>query len=408
MYNGIGLTTPRGSGTNGYVVRNLSVLRSHETAVERAQSWNAPPPKHREPDGEILEHEKKRKVEVQCLELQLELEDNGLDEADIDGQVQTLRTKLLANLSSMQTNAKSLKPSDTHGIAAAKKDELDRMARALGTRKDYTEGDAFDKEKQEEIRRRRMEERGERERQREEERTRMQAQKEKWEAERKERDRLRRREEDRRRKEREEEMKRRERMPPPPVPVYHRGDRGVDRDRGRRSRSPDRRGPPRDRDDYRKRPSSRSPSPPPRDSHRRPSRSPSPLPRVRRRFDSRSPPRYRRSGSVEPPSRGESGISGSPPPHPKSTRDLDKVKPRSRSPRGRDRRGRSPSRSPSRSPVRSPVRIDRRGRGHTRSPSPPPRGERGSRRGRSPSTESDSSMSVSSRSSSGSRSRSRS
>ncbi|CAL1701673.1 unnamed protein product [Somion occarium] len=363
MYNGIGLTTPRGSGTNGYVVRNLSVLRSHETAVERAQSWNAPPPKHREPDGEILEHEKKRKVEVQCLELQLELEDNGLDEADIDGQVQTLRTKLLANLSSMQTNAKSLKPSDTHGIAAAKKDELDRMARALGTRKDYTEGDAFDKEKQEE---------------------------------------------DRRRKEREEEMKRRERMPPPPVPVYHRGDRGVDRDRGRRSRSPDRRGPPRDRDDYRKRPSSRSPSPPPRDSHRRPSRSPSPLPRVRRRFDSRSPPRYRRSGSVEPPSRGESGISGSPPPHPKSTRDLDKVKPRSRSPRGRDRRGRSPSRSPSRSPVRSPVRIDRRGRGHTRSPSPPPRGERGSRRGRSPSTESDSSMSVSSRSSSGSRSRSRS
>ena len=65
------------SGTNGYVVRNLSVLRNHETAAERAQSWNTPPPKHREPDAGILEHEKKRKVEVQCLELQVELEDKG-------------------------------------------------------------------------------------------------------------------------------------------------------------------------------------------------------------------------------------------------------------------------------------------------------------------------------------------
>jgi serine/arginine repetitive matrix protein 2 len=94
MYNGIGLTTPRGryvflllstqkcffklvaiSGTNGYVVRNLSVLRSHDTQHDRANAWDAAPPKHREPDKEILEHERKRKVEVKCLELQLELED---------------------------------------------------------------------------------------------------------------------------------------------------------------------------------------------------------------------------------------------------------------------------------------------------------------------------------------------
>ena len=93
MYNGIGLTTPRGryvsrcyslyhllstctlvSGTNGYVVRNLSVLRTRDTQNDR-NAWDAAPPKHREPDKEILEHERKRKVEVKCLELQLELED---------------------------------------------------------------------------------------------------------------------------------------------------------------------------------------------------------------------------------------------------------------------------------------------------------------------------------------------
>jgi serine/arginine repetitive matrix protein 2 len=63
------------SGTNGYVVRNLSVVRSRDTQSDRANAWDAAPPKHREPDKEILEHERKRKVEVKCLELQLELED---------------------------------------------------------------------------------------------------------------------------------------------------------------------------------------------------------------------------------------------------------------------------------------------------------------------------------------------
>ncbi|KAI0751433.1 cwf21 domain-containing protein [Daedaleopsis nitida] len=215
MYNGIGLTTPRGSGTNGYVVRNLSAVRSHQSVQDRASAWDVAPPKHREPDAEILEHERKRKVEIKCLELQLQLEEDGVDEEKIEEQVNALRTKLLAEASALVQDAKALKPSDTHGIAAAKKDELNKMARALGTRRDYNEGDAFDREKQEEQRIRRMAEREERERQRDEERAKMQAQKEKWEAERKERDRLRRREEDRRRKERDEESKRRERMPRP-------------------------------------------------------------------------------------------------------------------------------------------------------------------------------------------------
>lgn len=65
------------SGTNGYVVRNLSTLRNHETAADRAAAWDVAPPKHREPDAAILEHERKRKVEVKCLELQLELEEKG-------------------------------------------------------------------------------------------------------------------------------------------------------------------------------------------------------------------------------------------------------------------------------------------------------------------------------------------
>lgn len=143
------------SGTNGYIQRNLSTLRTHETAAERAAAWDVAPPKHREPDAAILEHERKRKVEVKCLELQLQLEDDGyvptlrlllttltnisfdrLEEAEIEAKVAALREELLADLASLETSAKNLKASDTHAIAAAKKVEVDKMARALGIRRD--------------------------------------------------------------------------------------------------------------------------------------------------------------------------------------------------------------------------------------------------------------------------------
>lgn len=56
-------------------MRNLSVLRHHETAEDRAAAWKETPPKHRTPDAGILEHERLRKVEIACLALQLELEE---------------------------------------------------------------------------------------------------------------------------------------------------------------------------------------------------------------------------------------------------------------------------------------------------------------------------------------------
>ncbi|KAG0367100.1 RNA-splicing factor [Mortierella sp. AD032] len=78
-YNGIGLSSARGSGTNGYVVRNLSTL------------------KHRQRDFKPTDHyddEPKRSIEIKCATLQDELEDEGLNEAEIDKQVDALREKL--------------------------------------------------------------------------------------------------------------------------------------------------------------------------------------------------------------------------------------------------------------------------------------------------------------------------
>jgi serine/arginine repetitive matrix protein 2 len=76
-------------------------------------------------------------------------------------------------------------------MAVAKKTELEKMARALGTRGDYQEGDAFDREKQEEARQRRIIEREERGKARldkaktwAEDRKRMEEQRKRWQEER--------------------------------------------------------------------------------------------------------------------------------------------------------------------------------------------------------------------------------
>lgn len=67
------------------------MLRNHQSAVERAAAYeNVAPPKHREPDEAILEHERLRKVEVKCMELQDKLEEEGFVDHHTQCQVSVL------------------------------------------------------------------------------------------------------------------------------------------------------------------------------------------------------------------------------------------------------------------------------------------------------------------------------
>lgn len=83
MYNGIGLTTPRGSGTNGYVQRNLSSLRVKRPRDERGGDRDEKDRErlesqlNRQPNADILEHQRKRQLEVKCAELQDMMEEQG-------------------------------------------------------------------------------------------------------------------------------------------------------------------------------------------------------------------------------------------------------------------------------------------------------------------------------------------
>ncbi|KAK9458320.1 cwf21 domain-containing protein [Dipodascopsis uninucleata] len=98
-YNNIGLSTPRGSGTNGYVTRNVAHTYNRDQVPYSKKSYDRGHDDdfevQRAPAKEILDHDEKRKIELKCIELRDELEDEGVDEEEIEKRVEYLRHSLL-------------------------------------------------------------------------------------------------------------------------------------------------------------------------------------------------------------------------------------------------------------------------------------------------------------------------
>lgn len=76
-YNGVGILTPRGTGTSGHVQTNKFNLRRAPVPKFGEGKPGALPAADKKPNQEILEHNRKRQVEVKLLELQDELEAQG-------------------------------------------------------------------------------------------------------------------------------------------------------------------------------------------------------------------------------------------------------------------------------------------------------------------------------------------
>lgn len=78
MSSNVGLNTPRGSGTSGYVQKNAANLRPRDnTAPYPKDGLDSIRHRQRQPDHEILEHDRKREIEVKVFELRDKLEDDG-------------------------------------------------------------------------------------------------------------------------------------------------------------------------------------------------------------------------------------------------------------------------------------------------------------------------------------------
>jgi hypothetical protein len=151
MADNVGLTTPRGSGTSGYVQKNRSLLRPRDKIQPYPKDFEYAKHRPRQPDAEILEHEAKRDIEVKVLELRDKLEDEGVDEDEIDDQCEGLRRKLdqeRKDGKDMGPNAKRLKSHQVHDLAKAKLEESERLRKALGISEDYEEGSHWKKQEE--------------------------------------------------------------------------------------------------------------------------------------------------------------------------------------------------------------------------------------------------------------------
>ncbi|KAI1384717.1 cwf21-domain-containing protein [Hypoxylon trugodes] len=144
MSDNVGLSTPRGSGTSGYVQRNLAYLRPRDRAAPyNTKDFDSLKHRQRQPDKEILEHDRKREVEVKVFELRDQLEDEGVDEDEIDKRCDALRKELQAKMNKGGKDVmprKPLKSHQVHELADAKIKESERLRNALKISKDYEEG----------------------------------------------------------------------------------------------------------------------------------------------------------------------------------------------------------------------------------------------------------------------------
>ncbi|KAL0407906.1 UNVERIFIED_CONTAM: Serine/arginine repetitive matrix protein 2 [Sesamum radiatum] len=101
MYNGIGLQTPRGSGTNGYIQSNKFFVKPKTNKVvtdssRGFESGQGTAGVTRKPNKEILEHDRKRQIQLKLLVLEEKLIDQGYTDAEIAEKLDEARKSLEA------------------------------------------------------------------------------------------------------------------------------------------------------------------------------------------------------------------------------------------------------------------------------------------------------------------------
>ena len=151
MYNGIGLTTPRGTGTSGHVVKNVSYIRPEffrnkiDANTGKHNNFDAHGLTSSVGNKEILDHNKKREIESKLFELQETMIEQGYTDIEVEEKVAEARKSYGRDRSSAPS--KSSKPTnDSHVRETLKKEENQRIRSAFGIKSNFVEGDSFNEE----------------------------------------------------------------------------------------------------------------------------------------------------------------------------------------------------------------------------------------------------------------------
>lgn len=153
----------RGSGTSGYVQGSKFNLRGPPRTQHGDGLGDAKPPPKRTPNLDILEHNRKREIELQVEMLRDELEGEGFSEEDIEQRLVKYRAEVQDKAEGDPVGKQQKLDGDTHAIAQRKEQHMERIRNAFGFKDDIREGEAFDRELQQEKRQQRIAEREARE-----------------------------------------------------------------------------------------------------------------------------------------------------------------------------------------------------------------------------------------------------
>nr|XP_028949163.1 pre-mRNA-splicing factor cwc-21-like [Malus domestica] len=141
MYNGIGLQIPRGSGTNGYIQTNKFSIKSRTGKVADSSRGFGTGAVTKKPNRDILEHDRKRHIELKLVVLEDKLIDQGLPTLRSPRSLTRLgRLSKLPRLKRSVVDPALLlfpirsKVSDTqtHQIAARKEKQTETLRAVLG------------------------------------------------------------------------------------------------------------------------------------------------------------------------------------------------------------------------------------------------------------------------------------
>ncbi|XP_054168007.1 SRRM2 protein homolog rsr-2-like [Oppia nitens] len=161
MYNGIGLNSARGSGTNGYVQKNLSFVKA---VKDKFQYKSEDDFKRLErelckvPNKDILEHQNKRQIELKCLQMQDNMEMQGFSPEEIETKVREFRETLMKQKDRQKEDSSKRRDlvrdwfreesdknvKETHKLAEMNHKKNDNLKNALRINSNFIEGSSLD------------------------------------------------------------------------------------------------------------------------------------------------------------------------------------------------------------------------------------------------------------------------
>ncbi|CAL1357558.1 unnamed protein product [Linum trigynum] len=144
MYNGIGLQTARGSGTNGYIQTNRFFVRPRTDKVAHASRGfdedQGTAGISKKPNKDILEHDRKRQIQLKLVVLEDKLIEQGYTDAEIAEKMEEARKTLEAasasegsgGPTSLISGDAKISNTQSHQVAARKERQMETLRAALG------------------------------------------------------------------------------------------------------------------------------------------------------------------------------------------------------------------------------------------------------------------------------------